>query len=307
MRHEWREVAERQLGLISRAQALELGVSSSAIGRHVDRGSWRPDLPGVYAVAGAPRSGRQGQLAACLAVGGMSSVSHRTAAAHWGLHLRYGGPLEISVNREHGLQLPGVTVHRSRDLLPDHVQLDGPVPVTGPARTLVDLGQVCPWYVVRDLLELLLSRKLLTIDHAHAALLVHSRRGRRGCGALRRVLEQRALLGRPADSVLEAAFADLCASSDLPQPVYQYPVSAGGVERFVDFAYPELLLGIEVDGFETHATIAGFVSDRVRANDLVALGWTLLRFTWHQVIHQPSYVVRTIDRALQRLVAPSSR
>jgi hypothetical protein len=306
MRDAWRVLAERQLGLISRAQAVDLGVSSSAIGRHVDRGIWRPDQPGVYAIAGAPRSAHQAQLAACLAVGGVASVSHRTAAAHWGLHLRDPGPLEISVNREHGPMLAGVTVHRSRDLVPDHVQLDGAVPVTGPARTLVDLGQVCPWYVVRDLLELLLSRKMMTIDHAHAALLVHSRRGRRGCGALRRVLEQRSLLDRPAGSVLEAAFADLCASSDLPRPEYQYPVTASGVERFVDFAYPELLLGIEVDGFETHATVAGFVSDRVRANDLVALGWTLLHFTWHQVIHQPSYVVRTIERALRRLAARPS-
>ena len=201
--------------------------------------------------------------------------------------------MEISVDRERGVRPAGVAVHRSRDLAPAHIVHFGPLPITSPARTLVDLGQVLPWYRVRDLLEHLVSHRVMTPNQAHAALALHSRRGRNGCGALRRVLDERALLDRPTDSVLESAFADLCEQEHLRRPVYQYAVKAAG-DRFIDFAYPDLMLAIEVDGFEHHATRAGFIGDRVRGNELALLGWTVLHFTWEQVIHQPGYVANVV-------------
>jgi very-short-patch-repair endonuclease len=224
-------------------------------------------------------------------------VSHRGAACQWGLRIE--APIEISVDRERGFRPPGVEVHRSRDLASTHIVQIASRPVTTPARTLVDLGQVSPWYRVRDLLEHLISRHVLSANEAHAALTLHSRRGRNGCGALRRVLDERALLDRPTDSVMEAAFADLCQREQLPRPEYQHHILAAG-DRFIDFAYPERRIAIEVDGFEHHATRAGFVGDRVRGNELALLGWTVLHFTWEQVIHQPAYVANVIRRALRQ-------
>jgi hypothetical protein len=236
-----------------------------------------------------------------LAAGRVVAVSHRSATRYWGLSKLEAAKPEISVDRERGVRISGVTIHRSRDLTDDQVVRIGPLPVTTPARTLVDLGQVAPWYQVRDLLELLISKHLLTVNQARAALDLHSRRGRHGCGALRRVLDERALLDRPTESVLEAAFADLCNAFDLPRPEYQHAVVTDGIERHLDFAYPDLMLAIEVDGFEFHSTAAGFVSDRIRGNELTMLGWTVLHFTWHQVIHQPAYVAAVVHRALRTL------
>ncbi len=292
-------LAAEQLGLVTHEQALAAGLSSSGIHRRVTSGQWERVQPGVYGIAGTPPSSNRSLLAACLSAGGLATISHRSAAAHWGLRLPDPSPLEISLDRERATAITGVEVHRSRDLSADHIVADGPLPVTTPARTLVDLGQVVPWYLVRSLLEHLLTSRLVTVDQARAALLLHSRRGRRGCGALRHVLDQRALLDRPADSVLEAAFADLCVAQDLPRPHYQFVIFTLGVARRIDFAYPELRLGIEVDGFETHATAVGFVSDRIRANELTLLGWTVLHFTWAQVIHQPARVAAIIRRALR--------
>ncbi len=293
----WQAHTREQLGLITRPQALESGLSEATIHRLVRRGTWEPMQAGVYRVGGAPASEDQTLLGACLGLRPLVAVSHRAAVARWGYRLARAAPLEVSVDRERGIHLDDIQVHRSRDLHPDHVDRLGPLPITTPTRTLVDLGQVVPWFIVRDVLEYFVARRVVSIDQAHLALLLHSRRGRHGCGALRRVLEQRALLDRPTDSVLEAAFAQLCAAHGLPRPAYQFTVAVADGERRIDFAYPDLLLAIEVDGFETHATVGGFTSDRVRGNELALLGWTVLHFTWHQVLHRPGYVARTITQA----------
>ncbi len=293
-------MAERQLGLLTHEQVLALGLSDDVVRRHIEAGRWSRVLPGVYAIGGAPPNDDRALLAACLASGRVVAVSHRAAARRWG-QSRVGDEPEISVDRERGVRIPGVTVHRSRDLTSDQIVQLGALPITSPARTLVDLGQVAPWYQVRDLLEIFVSRRVLTVNQAHAALELHSRRGRNGCGALRRVFDERALLDRPSHSVLEAAFADLTVAYRLPLPAYQYWITTNrGEDRYIDFAYPDLMLAIEVDGFESHATVEGFSNDRVRGNDLVLLGWTVLHFTWPQVIHQPAYVARVIDRALRQ-------
>ena len=107
-------------------------------------------------------------LAACLSAGGLATISHRSAAEHWGFHLPDPHPLEISVDRERASAITGVDVHRSRDLSVDHIVEDGPLPFTTPVRTLVDLGQVVPWYLVRGLLEHLVTKRLVTVDQARA-------------------------------------------------------------------------------------------------------------------------------------------
>jgi very-short-patch-repair endonuclease len=274
-------------------------MSTGAIQRRLASGAWEPSQPGVYALAGTPCTDDQLLLAACLCAGPVVAVSHRAAASRWVVRSGSSTPAEISVDRERGLRIRDVKVHRSRDLHPDHIVFRDGLPLTTPARTLVDLGQVAPWYAVRDLLEALIPRGLITPVVARAALELHSRRGRRGCGSLRRVLDQRALLDRPTDSVLEATFAELCTAADLPRPVYQHAVEAAG-DRYIDFAYPDLMIAIEVDGFEHHATRAGFIDDRIRGNELALLGWTVLHFTWDQVIHQPSYVANVVRRALRQ-------
>jgi very-short-patch-repair endonuclease len=65
----------------------------------------------------------------------------------------------------------------------------------------------------------------------------------------------------------------------------------------LDFAWPPVKLAAEVDGYEAHGARSAFYRDRDRQNDLVALGWTLLRFTWTDVIRRPAHVASTIDRA----------
>jgi REase_MTES_1575 len=119
---------------------------------------------------------------------------------------------------------------------------------------------------------------------------------------MRRVLEPR-LAGEPPTGVLEARMARLIAAQGLPPAVPEYRVwtDAGQFVARVDFAYPELRLAIEVDGYEAHSSVEAFRHDRTRQNALVACGWTVLRFTWTEVDAGAPHVGRTIWDARRRL------
>jgi very-short-patch-repair endonuclease len=102
-----------------------------------------------------------------------------------------------------------------------------------------------------------------------------------------------------------AAHGSSPAAGGAAAAIFQHPVHTpeGRFLAQVDFAYPELLLAIEVDGFETHGTPRAMGKDFVRQNGLVPHGWRILRFTWAPVVHQPEYVGAVIGRTLAALAA----
>ncbi|MFN2589662.1 MAG: type IV toxin-antitoxin system AbiEi family antitoxin domain-containing protein [Actinomycetota bacterium] len=76
-------ILARQHGLITRKQALHVGLSPRSIYQRLETGSWERAQRGVYRLAAAPGSWHQHVLAACLAAGPSAVASHRSAAALW--------------------------------------------------------------------------------------------------------------------------------------------------------------------------------------------------------------------------------
>lgn len=72
----------------------------------------------------------------------------------------------------------------------------------------------------------------------------------------------------------------------------------GRLVAVVDVALPERRLAIEVDGMAFHQGPDRFQRDRARQNELIGLGWTVLRFTWSDLVDRPGYVIATIRRQL---------
>ncbi len=94
----------------------------------------------------------------------------------------------------------------------------------------------------------------------------------------------------------------ICRDHLLPVPVCQFEVRLGRrLLGRVDFALPDLRLAIEVDGYERHASLQAFQHDRARQNDLVAAGWTVLRFTWDDLRQRPERVAGAVFRVLGAL------
>jgi very-short-patch-repair endonuclease len=69
----------------------------------------------------------------------------------------------------------------------------------------------------------------------------------------------------------------------LPVPQYEVRDDDGGLIARVDFAYPEVRLAIEVDGYAHHSSRKQWESDLARQNRLIAAGWRVLRFSSRDV------------------------
>lgn len=296
------ELAAGQHGLVTRNQLLACGLRPSTISDWARLGRLRRLRPGVFAVPGAIGTDLQRLMAAVLAAGDGALASHRSAAWLWDLTEEL--VLEVTVPRLRRARLQGVAVYRPLDDRDDRPSLRRGIPVTNPLRTLCDIGSVVPNDVLGPAVERALVSRLVSVRGLRSAAEHARARGRRGPGALIRVLDSRALKDRPPDSVFESRVSALFRRFRLPMPVYQYSVRVDG--RFlarVDFAYPDWRLAIEFDGHDSHRTPAQLQRDLTRQNLLVTAGWTVLRFTWSDVVERPEVVAATIRAQLARLQA----
>jgi very-short-patch-repair endonuclease len=293
-------LAAVQHGLVRYEQMLQRGLSRRQVARWAAAGRLQRVAPRTYRIAGSPETEEQRLLAAVLAAGPGAVASHRSAAALWGLIDGMPPEVELTVHHPRLPRVPAV-VHRSRDLTDDVVTTRHFIPVTNPLRTIVDLGAVLRRHEVEEALDRALVRRLLSVAGAEGARARLAKPGRDGTGVLRHVLDERALGRDRPDSVLEPRMARLLRARRLPAPAFQHDVVVQGrrVAR-VDFAYPEVLLAIEVDGLEAHSTPSALQADLARQNRLVAAGWTVLRFTWHDVVRRPTTVAEVLQDFLAR-------
>jgi predicted transcriptional regulator of viral defense system len=128
-----------QLGLLTRHQAIEAGLSSASIARLVRSGVWERVQPRVYRVAGAPDTWEQRILAAVLSAGPTAVASHLSAGVLWGLRQMTPDWVEITVTG-YERQLRRVRVHRVGSLPEEDLSVVRGIPVTTVARLLVDLS-----------------------------------------------------------------------------------------------------------------------------------------------------------------------
>jgi very-short-patch-repair endonuclease len=293
-------LAAGQQGVFARDEAIAAGLSRDQLIDRVNRGRYIRLYPGVYAIAGAPRTDRQRLAGVARSFPQLAAVSHQTAAEMWGLTRRGIRTLEVVTTRWDRVQRPGVRVHESLDLIDaDVVEIDG-VPVTTAVRTVVDLGASHRWSV-ESALEEGIRRGLFGLDEVEAFVRRVARRGRRGVGVIRPLLESRRRWDSATESALEDCFRRLIAASGLPQPVLQHEIrnDVGRLISRVDFAYPDYGLAIELDSEAYHMDRLTFRGDRRKQNQASVLGWTVLRYTWWDLHERPSQVEREIRAALR--------
>jgi very-short-patch-repair endonuclease len=285
-------LAAGQHSLAHRAQAIELGMTPRQIDERVASGLLITQHRGVYRLAGAPPTREQAVLAACLAAGAV--VSHRSAGVLWAMRGVEAPTPEIIVPATRCPSLRAVVVHRTDRLDPIDVCRRRRIPVTTPARTLLDLGAVAPAPVVESALEDALMRRLVTFELLTATLERLGGPGRNGAGVLRALLEERDPVTAPTQSVLEDRLFQLLRRAGLPEPVRQYPVA--GV--LLDGAYPDRRLGIEADSRIWHGGRLDVQRNTDKGNRLLAHGWRVLRFTWFDVTRRAAYVVGAVRAEL---------
>ncbi len=134
------ELADRQHGVVARAQLLEMGLGRRVIDHRLKRGALHPVHRGVYAVGHRVLSMEARWMAAVLVGGEGAVLSHRSAAELWGMRTSTRSRIEATVPRRCHPR-PGVQLHFV--LVPfDEVTTVRGIPVTTVPRTVLDLAAV---------------------------------------------------------------------------------------------------------------------------------------------------------------------
>lgn len=273
-KHERRalqHIAAAHRGLFSASEARKAGVSYAGLARAELAGEVRRVRRGVYAFAGVTTSQWEPILAAALAAGPPAVISHASAAT---VHrFEYGSTLEgveLTLPRGDACRLPGVTLHRSRDLVALDVAMRRGVQVTSPARTLVDLAsRLGPALTEKLLDEGIIGRRWSARQVEDA--LGRTRANLPGREVLQRLLDFR-LEGPVADSVFEARAYRALEPLKPFHPHYQ--IRTASSIYVADAAWPEDMVVAEFVG-RAHrvASRSAFDRERHKLTALAALGW----------------------------------
>lgn len=275
------QLAGEQHGVVTRQQLLALGVSPAAIRHRLRRGRLHPVGRGVYAVGRRELSQDGRWMAAVLVCGVDALLSHRSAAELWRMVPRRSGPIDVAVRPEVTRRRSWIRTHRKASPGPRRSVRN--IPVTDPITTLVDLAGCAVDRETEAAVNEASHLNLVQPDRLRRELGSH--RGRRGVGALARLLDRDTYV--LTDTELERLFLPLARSAGLGLPGGQVWLS----RTRVDFYWPRLGLVVECDSLRFHRTAAKQAQDVRRDQEHVRAGRRALRVTHHQVRHEPEYVV----------------
>jgi very-short-patch-repair endonuclease len=282
-----RELGTAQQGVVARTQLLDRGLSVHAIDGLVRAGRLLVRHPGVYQIGPLPLP-RAAEHAAILAGRGEARLSHGSAALLRGMvdahnHVKQ---VEVTMPRRRRRRLEGVKIHRVRDLREDEVTVLHGIPVTTPARTLLDIAETEAPRLVEQAYATALRKQLVTPGAMREMVDRHPTH--RGAPLWRQLLAQQ---DEPVftRSAAEEKLLEITRSARLPRP--ELNASILGYE--VDFLWRNGRVVVEVDGYAFHGSGRSFAMDRRRDAELTAAGYRVLRFTWADLHeHYLSTVVR---------------
>jgi very-short-patch-repair endonuclease len=288
-------MARRNGHVVTRSQVFREGVTGRQLAGLVETGALVRFHRGIF-VEGAVAADPVVVIRAGLAYAGPAAVaSHRTAAWLQGLVARPGNQVHITLPFRSHRNYSGLATHHSRPLASLSAQ---GVRCTTPARTIVDLAPSLSGSEVNDVIDIALTKGLTTPVHL-AEEVAHPRRG---AAIVRRSLKGLGHIDVPDSSVLEALFRRLIHKHRLPVPRTQVAAGLCGQYR-VDNSWGRQRVIAEVNGYAWHHSPEQMNYDSARQRELTLAGWTVLVFTWLQVVQQPDEVARDLWRALAERAA----
>lgn len=288
------ELAGRQHGVVARRQLISLGLGEDAIDARLCLGRLHRLHRGVYAVGHqvVPREGRW--MAAVLACGDGAVLSHRSAAALWGI-ATFSGKIEVTTPRD----------TRSRDAIrrhcaflpPDEVAVVDGIPVTSVNRTLFDYAGVSSLDRLEAAIREAEYRRLW--DHLSLPALLARYPGHRGNAGMRLCLERLNKTVGFTRSDLEELFLPFLDRFGLVRPHLNARLHVRGEWIEVDCLWRKERLVAELDSRSAHETRSAFETDRQRDRRLQAEGWRVIRVTWRQLNDEPERIARDLGDLLE--------
>jgi very-short-patch-repair endonuclease len=289
------QLMSRKGGIATRGQLIEVGVGERMLRRRVAAGLLVPVNTRVVALPGVSLDLRTRTLAAALAHPGALPTGPSAAvllgAGPW-QRIDLGQEPWLIGPRDRGLPArfvshPGARSVRARGVLVAH-----------PADAVVDMLRFLPAQDALDVGQQALGRRMVGLDwlvteHARLSQL-------RGAGQMRRTIRS---LAEGTRSEAERHLVSLLRKNGIAGWVANLRVRAGGRTYVLDLAFARERITVEVDSRAFHTDAGAFQRDRTRQNDLVAAGWTVLRFTWEDIVDRPADVLRRIRGILAERAA----
>jgi hypothetical protein len=288
-------IAGRQHGVVTRAQLVAAGLSNEEIKRRVGRGALLREHRGVYRVGHRAPSTEARYLAAVLACGEGARLSG-AAAGHL-LGLLKGRAPQPEVTAPTQRRVDGFKTRRARRGDASDATTWNGIPVTTPARTLVDLSSVLSLDALARACHEAGIKHGTTPGQVEAVL--ERRPGSPGAKKLRRVLHGDAHVTL---SPLERRFLERLREAGLPLPETNKP--AGG--RRVDCRWPQHRLTVELDSYRYHRSRHAWEQDRRREREARARGDEFRRYTYDDVFAAPRFMLSELGGLLRSREAPAS-
>jgi very-short-patch-repair endonuclease len=290
-------LAGRQRSLITRRQLRALRVTVRQVETWLANGLLVRVHHGVYALAGARRDFDFEVLAGVLAAGPEAVVSHRTAAALFGMRRVTCSAVEVTVHGRRAPKGAGLVAHRSDLLLPADCTRIGVVPVTTPAWTLMDLATVLEPSRLEGAFDDVLVRQLASLSTVERLVGRFEGQRRPGVRALAELVAERRRGKRPSQTGLEDELLEVFRAYGLPAPERQFPLRLpNGGTAILDAAYPDLLLGFEADGDRWHKGLLDRMRDEARDEQAGMIGWTVRRYGTEDIRKRPAGIADEVLR-----------
>jgi very-short-patch-repair endonuclease len=284
-------IGGRAHGVVTREELLRGAVTPEEIRQRLRSGALMREYPGVYRVGHQAPSLEARYMAAVKACGRGARLCGSAAA--YLLGIIKGPPPRPEVVAPTKRRIEGIRTHRSRRPWPaDEVGIWRGIPVTSPARTLVDLAAV----LSAD--ELARACHEAGVRHrttpAQVSAVLARAPNRPGAGKLRAVLrgETRVTLSK-----LEKRFLEHLRTAGLPLP--QTNRRAGS--KRVDCRWPDLHVTVEVDSYTYHHSRHAWEQDRRREREAYARGDEFRRYTYGDVFERSARMLAE----LRALLTPS--
>jgi len=289
-------LAEEQHGVVSRGQLRALGFSAEAIDVRREAGRLHPLHRGVYAVGHRVLSREARWMAAVLAGGRGAVLSHRSAAALWGIRPPATGAIEVTAPTKSRSRR---SIRRHYSVLStDEVTEREGIPVTSVPRTIFDLAAVeRPEVVERALRE---AEYLRLYDRLSLGDLLARHPRRSGARAVRAALARLAESSGRVASPLEERFLPFLDRHRLPRPQFNVWLEVGGRRFRVDCLWRAQGQIVELDGWEGHGTHSAFRDDRARDRRLRVAGYGVTRLVWSQLDDEPEVIAADLQALLYK-------
>lgn len=246
------------------------------LAKAVQQGLVVREAPGRYALSDADRL-----LRAARRLGGVRS--HRSAALAYGwgvatkparaeLIVPRGRRVSRADQRDHAIRWRDIGARERREAL------------TAPLRTVIDCARDLPFEEGLPVADSALRAGAVSIEELTYAA---ERCRTRGAAAVRAVAERATgKAANPFESRLRALTYAVPRLAVEPQ----VRIGRAGFAATVDLADPRLGIVLEADSYEWHAGTLAFAEDMRRYDELVALGWVVLRFGYGQVFFADDWV-----------------